>query len=117
MVGRAALEAGFATLAASSPFIGQVYASYQLAKGLYGVYKSVRTVSSAYNAEGPMGAAKALGKEIVSTQLAGVQAKLGWDMIENRIDPSVQAAAKSLFTECVEQLTEEEMSFVSRHLT
>jgi hypothetical protein len=63
-----------------------------------------------------VGAAKVLGKEIVSTQLAGVQAKLGWDLIANRIDPKVQAAAKPLFTECVEKLTAQEMDFVSRHL-
>ena len=116
IVGRAVLEASFATLAASSPFVGQVYASYQLAKGLYGAYKSVRAVSSAYNTQGLMGAAKVLGREMVSTQLAGVQAKLGWDIIGDRIDPRVQAAAKSLLTECVEKLTAEEIDFVSRHL-
>jgi hypothetical protein len=115
-IGRAVLEVSFATLASSSPFVGQVYASYQLAKGLYGAYESVRAVSSAYNTQGAIGAAKALGTEMVSTQLAGVQAKLGWDMIGHRIDPRVQSVAKSLLTECVEKLTAQEMDFVSRHL-
>jgi len=76
----------------------------------------VRAVTDAYNTQGPLGAAKVLGTEIVSRQLAGVQAKLGWDLIANRIDPNVQAAAKSLLTECVEKLTAEEIDFVSRHL-
>jgi hypothetical protein len=115
-IGRTVLEAGFAALATSSPFVGQVYTSYQLAKGFYSAYKSVRAVSKAYDAQGPMAAAKVMGMEIVSTQLSGVQVELGWDLIANKIDPSVRAAAKSLFTECVEKLTEEEMDFVSRHL-
>jgi hypothetical protein len=110
------LEASFAVLAASSPFVGQVYASYQLAKGLYGAYKSVRAVSNAYNRQGPMGAVGALGKEIVSSQLAGVQTELGWGLIANRIAPQARPVARSLLAECVEKLTAEEIDFVSRHL-
>jgi len=115
-MGRAVFQAIFATLAASSPFVGQVYASYQLANGLYGTYKSVRAVTDAYNTQGPVSAAKVLGTEILSSQLTGAQAKLGWDLIASRIDPKVQPAAKSLLTECVEKLTAQEMDFVSRHL-
>jgi len=115
-IGHAVLEASFATLAASSPFVGQVYASYQLAKGIYGAYKSARAVTSAYETQGPVGAAKIIGTELLSKQLTGVQTELGWDLIGNRIDPKAQAAAKSLLTECVETLTAEEIDFVSRHL-
>ena len=110
------MEAGFATLAASSPFVGQVYASYQLAKGIYGAYKSALAATSAYKTQGPVGAAKIIGTEVLSTHLAGVQTKLGWDLVGSRIDPKAQAAAKSLLAECVETLTAEEIDFVSRHL-
>ncbi len=106
----------FAALAVSSPFVGQVYAGYQLANGLYNAYKSARAVTNAYATQGAVGAAKALGTEILSSQLAGTQAQLGWNLIASRIDPKVQPAAKWLLTECVEKLSAKEIDFVERHL-
>jgi hypothetical protein len=116
VVGLIVFRTVFATLAASSPFVGQVYASYQLANGLYSAYKSAGAVANAYETQGAVEAARVLGIEVLSSQLAGTQAQLGWNLIANRIDPEVQPAAKWLLTECVEKLTAKEIDFVERHL-
>jgi len=116
VVGLVVFKTVFATLAVSSPFIGQVYASYRLANGLYNAYKSAGAVTNAYATQGAVEAAKVLGIEILSGQLAETQAQVGWNLIASRIDPEVQPAAKLLLTECVEKLTVEEIDFVERHL-
>jgi len=110
-------EKAFGALAQSTPFVGQVYTTIQVAKLMYQWWDTIRDMSNAYDRNGWEGVIKVAGKEMARNYLSSTQADIVWNAIEDKIQPQYSRTAKTIVEYAVNKLTDEEVDYVDRWLS